>query len=161
MKIDYSKLPDHMILAMGEIGEHEIKGPKDNDRILEYFTATSFVADHDEVPWCAAYVNFILQISDLPRTNSASALSFRTWGVKTHKPTIGDICVIDRGRGRGHVGFFMGFAPTGNCIMLSGNTKDAVVVSEYTPSLIEQYRTLKTWRDSTTIASSVAVAVIV
>lgn len=60
--------------------------------------------------WCAAFVNSILDLNDIPGTESLLARSFLSWGEKvTDEPQKGDIVVFPRGRQgwQGHVGFYI------------------------------------------------------
>lgn len=64
--------------------------------------------------WCAAFVNSILKLHDIPGSESVSdhpltARSFLQWGVPVSEPQLGDIVVFERnGNGwQGHVGFYI------------------------------------------------------
>jgi uncharacterized protein (TIGR02594 family) len=60
--------------------------------------------------WCAAFVNSILHLNDIPGTDSLLARSFLDWGEKvTDEPQRGDIVVFPRGNQgwQGHVGFYV------------------------------------------------------
>jgi uncharacterized protein (TIGR02594 family) len=52
--------PIEAALAELASGVAEVVGVEHNPRILEYHTATSLGASEDEVPWCAAFVNWCL-----------------------------------------------------------------------------------------------------
>ena len=151
----------HMEIAMGELGQQEVFGQEDNERIVGYFGAVSYRATDDETPWCAAFANWVLMEAGIARTESAAALSFSKWGVATKKPKYGDIVVFDHGKGRGHVGFFMGFkgSKTG---VLGGNQNDEVNVTWFETSKVAHFRTFKTAGTSKTVwaASTVAAATV-
>ena len=152
------KLPVHMNIAMGEMGVSEIPGPEHNQRIIAYFTSTTYHASADEVPWCAAFVNWVLEQAGISRTKSAAALSFRDWGVRVDKPSYGDIAVINRGGGKGHVAFYTGekvFDGQKYVSLLGGNQSDSVNIEWFKASDIEQYRATKSSGNSTTVKASV------
>ena len=149
----------HMEIALGEMGQAEISGSKDNDRIVEYFDAVSYRATDDETPWCAAFANWVLMTAGIARTESAAALSFAKWGVKTTKPKYGDIVVFDHGGGRGHVGFYMG--TDGKTVsVLGGNQNDEVNVTKYKLERVAHYRTFKQPWESKTVWASGAIAAV-
>lgn len=51
------ELPEHLKIAMKELGVRELAGSKHNPRIIEYHKATSLKATQDEVSWCSSFVN--------------------------------------------------------------------------------------------------------
>jgi uncharacterized protein (TIGR02594 family) len=67
----------------------------------------------DATPWCATFVNAVLQQAGLPMSapvGSADLLrakSFLTYGTPLAEPAVGCIVVFDR-PGGGHVGFYTG-----------------------------------------------------
>jgi len=140
-------------IALSEMGQTEIKGSEDNPRIVEYFKSTSYWATDDETPWCAAFVNWCLQQGGVARTRSAAALSFIDWGVRTENPTKGDLAVFDYGRGRGHVGFYVG-TKGAKIGVLGGNQGDTVSIKWYPRASVRQFRTSKRLRMSKTAAAS-------
>lgn len=151
----------HMEVAMGELGQQEITGSEDNERIVDYFDSVTYRATDDETPWCAAFVNWVLMEAGIARTESAAALSFAKWGVKTTKPKYGDIVVFDHGHGRGHVGFFMG-TDGKNVSVLGGNQNNQVNITKFAASRVAHYRTCKTaWASKTVWAASTVAAVTV
>ena len=151
----------HMEVAMGELGQQEIFGTEDNERIVDYFDSVTYRATDDETPWCAAFVNWVLMEAGIARTESAAALSFAKWGVKTTKPKYGDIVVFDHGHGRGHVGFFMG-TDGKNVSVLGGNQNNQVNITKFAASRVAHYRTCKTaWASKTVWAAGTVAAVAV
>ena len=141
-----------MDIAMGEIGTTEIKGAKDNDRIVEYHQSVALRASDDETPWCASFANFCLKEAGIEGTDSAAALSFRKWGqeVKVSHLRYGDICVIDRGGGRGHVGFFVGFDRSGRLLLLGGNQDDQVNTTAFPSDAFAYFRRPRKLTDTNT-----------
>jgi uncharacterized protein (TIGR02594 family) len=128
----------YLEIATQEIGQVEISGDADNPRILEYFQAVSYRAQHDEVAWCAAFVNWCLLKAGIKGTNSASAFSFMQWGVEV-KPCLGSIAVIDYGNGKGHVGFLVGWRGP-SFVLLGGNQSNAVTYKLVLPRSIAHCR---------------------
>jgi len=131
-------------IAIRDIGVREIKGPEQNNsRILEYFQSTSLRATTDEIPWCAAFVNFCLTQAGYKGTHSARARSFLTWGKGLKDPVLGCIVILARGtnRAQGHVGFYAGRSlETGFIKILGGNQGDAVSIVEFHKGRVLAYR---------------------
>lgn len=88
--------------------------------------------------WCAAFVNQILALHDIPGSESVSdvplmARSFLTWGDKIEPDYIqpGDIVVFPRGNQgwQGHVGFYIGSLEKNGVeyyLILGGNQNNEV-----------------------------------
>lgn len=89
-------------------------------------------------PWCAAFVNAILEKTGFKGSGSLQARSFTNYGVKTNDPQKGDIVVM-----RTHVGFFEGYTYRNGkkyVIVLGGNQNNRVQISEYPASKVIAYR---------------------
>lgn len=154
-----SKMPKHMYVAIQQLGQREIMGDESNPQIVEYFKATTYHATDDDVPWCAAFVNWVLMVSGVARTKSAAALSYLDWGVrvKQGKYQFGDIVVWNHGRGRGHVSFFVGFdEATGDLLALGGNQGDEVNIGRFSPDSVAEVRRVKSAIESTTVITNAA-----
>jgi uncharacterized protein (TIGR02594 family) len=96
---------------MAEIGTHETPGSADTARIQEYFAATNLAPhQHDEVPWCAAFVGWCLREVGLTPSGHANARSYLDWGVPLLRPVPGCVLVYSRppNRANGHVTFYAG-----------------------------------------------------
>lgn len=136
------------------IGEKEISGGMDNPLILAMLKTDNQWPEHDEVPWCSAFVNFVCKLMRLPRSKDLRA---RSWlnvgrGIPLSEAEVGfDVVVLQRGSGDqpgpdvidapGHVGFYAGIA--GNYIeVLGGNQGDTVKVSRYPKSRLLSIRRL-------------------
>lgn len=147
-----------MEIAMGEIGVAEIVGSSDNPRIVEYHQSTTLRASDDETPWCSSFANWVLKQAGIEGTDSAAALSFRKWGeaVKPADIRYGDICVMDRGSGRGHVGFFVGKDRTGKVILLGGNQHNEVNTTAFDISDFAYFRRPRKLSDTKTAKIVVA-----
>lgn len=112
------------------IGLHE----KVNNNVLKPLMNVNPV----RTPWCAAFVNAVLEKTGFTGSGSLQARSFTNYGVKTTDPQKGDIVVM-----RTHVGFFEGYTYKDGkkyVIVLGGNQNNRVQVSEYPISKVIAYR---------------------
>ena len=137
-KVPSPEKPKWIKIAEDEIGQKEIKGDKDNPRIVEYFSATTLKAKHDEVAWCSAFVNWVMQKAGYDGTKSAKAISWKNWGVNVKKPIYGTIAVFDFGETGGHVGFVVGKQGE-RILILGGNQSDQVKKSLFKKAKIVAY----------------------
>ena len=123
----------------------EIGGSVDNPQIMAMLKLDNDWPEHDEVPWCSAFVNYICWLLRLPRSKNLRARSWLTVGkgITLDEARAGDIVILKRGRGEqpgpevleapGHVGFYAGrFADF--IEVLGGNQSDTVKVSNYPKS---------------------------
>lgn len=91
-------------------------------------------------PWCAAFVNTVLEKIGIKGTGSLTAMSFATYGKDTKEPKQGDIVVM-----RTHVGFFDSYEYVNGVKyvkVLGGNQAKMVKVAHYPASRVVSYRTL-------------------
>jgi uncharacterized protein (TIGR02594 family) len=153
--------PRWLTVAQGEIGQREINGAAHNPRILAYQQATSLRATDDETPWCAAFVCWCLEEAGIESTRSSRARSFTSWGRKLVPSEVGPgaVVVFWRGRtrneGKGHVGFYVGGAPTGTRIaVLGGNQSDSVKIGAYSTDRVLGYY----WPENTPLPAPAQVA---
>ncbi len=125
--------PPWLAIALAERGTREVRGGRDNPRIVEYLRSTNLrapLAADDETPWCSAFVNWCVERSGFEGTDSAWARSWLSWGRTLEQPSRGCITVLDRGPGSGHVGFFVG--EKGRDVeLLGGNQRDAVTIATF------------------------------
>lgn len=141
------KKPRWLKIAEREIGQTEISGEVDNERILEYFEAAKHIANaHDEIAWCSAFVNWAMAESGFKGTKSLLARDWLKWGRKTEK-RFGAIVILRRGNDptKGHVGFYVGDGRDRNSgrkyiKVLGGNQRNMVRVSEYLEDRVLGYR---------------------
>ena len=109
--------------------------------------ANGQTVDPVRIPWCAAWMNMVLDESGMQTTGSLMARSFLAWGKAVKgEPKIGDVVVMRRGRNKsaGHVGFFYAFVDLNGSKMvavLGGNQGKEVRISYYPISKIIAYRT--------------------
>lgn len=123
--------PPWMLWALGEIGVHEIPGPKSNPRIEWYHSFTAAGEAPDEVAWCSSFVNAGMISSGYPGTRSKAASSWRGYGVRNGLQ-VGAILVFGKSdpdaKGTGHVGFCAGW--NGRYVLvLGGNQNQQVSVA--------------------------------
>lgn len=146
--------PDWITVAEVELGQQEVDGKKNhNPRILEYHATTS-KATTDESPWCASFVNWVLQQSGYEGAGSAWTHDWKTWGDGVSQPALGSVAFIDWGKvdatkiGKGHVGFVVGKTAKGRIVLLGGNQSDQVRYTAFKESHIQAYRVPKGYRPS-------------
>ena len=133
--------PEWMTFAKAELaaGVREASGGADNPRILEYHRATrlgSPEANHDETSWCSSFANWCMMQAGYPRTHSAMARSWLTWGQPLAKPRYGCVTVFWRESPNGpfgHVGFYV--SETRNHILLLGGNQDDAVSEAKQPRI--------------------------
>lgn len=141
---------NHMQIAQAEQGISEIPGADHNKRIVNYFQSTDYKATDDETPWCSAFVNWVLMQAGMPRTKSAAALSFKSWGVECD-PHYGCVVVIPRGSWKGHVGFLVS-SDDNYYHILGGNQNDQVNVASFSKQDHQFYfRCQKSRKDSSSL----------
>ncbi|REL27746.1 TIGR02594 family protein [Thalassotalea euphylliae] len=147
-----SAAPDWLDIAEDELGEAEIPGRAKNARIGEYHaTVLGKVRDEDD-PWCASFVNWVLEKAGYTGADSAWSHHWKNWGDGISKPAVGAVAFIDWGKvypnkpkkqGRGHVGFVVGQTPNGRIVLLGGNQSNAVKYAQFGRAKIAAYRVPK------------------
>ena len=97
------------------------------------------------IPWCAAFVNRVLELSGLEGTDSLMARSFLGFGQAVKRPRVGDIVVLTRGSNprSGHVGFYVGEGVQGRIRVLGGNQRHQVSIAEYPRAQVLGYRRIE------------------
>lgn len=107
------------------------------------YTQLGAKVDARKVPWCAAFVNAMLERNGYPGTKSAMARSFLKWGVGLEAPRPGCIVVIWRGEydngENGHV-FFYTREDALYVYGVGGNQGDAVSEAKFHKSKVLGYR---------------------
>ena len=138
--------PPWLKRAFTEVGVHEIEGSKSNRDIERFLQSTvEGPPGHmaDEIHWCSAFVNCMIEEATLLEgTNSVAARSWLKFGKRTKDPVRGCIVVFSRpnnGPNSGHVAFFL--RKTGDKIrVLGGNQSDAVSIRDFPESRLLDYR---------------------
>jgi len=161
--------PAWLQTAFGEVGQQEIRGERDNPRIVHYHSFTTLRATDDETPWCASFVAYCLEANGITSTKSAASRSYVTWGasVDVKRARRGDVVVFNGGPSRpawsGHVGFFLDTAVVGRkayIVVLGGNQSNRVKVSLYPASRLLSVRRVKRPSNSKVVGVAAAVAVV-
>ena len=91
--------------------------------------------------WCAAFVNAVLRVNEIPGSESVSenpllARSFLQWGEPVEEPKLGDIIIFPRGNSgwQGHVAFYIRTVEKDGItyfMVLGGNQNDEVSYETY------------------------------
>lgn len=128
-------------VAYAEHGVAEVRGGE-NERILEYFRSTTYHASEDEVPWCAAFVSWVLDQCQLDNPATVTARKFENYGTELPDWRPGCIGVLWRGSPTattGHVGFVIA-AHGDQVVLLGGNQGDRVDLAIYPRSQVLSFR---------------------
>ncbi len=130
-------------IAFEEYGVREIRGTKNNPRIVEYHKSTDLAQKYsylpDETDWCASFVNWCIEKANVPSTNSALVHPWTKWGVAAPAPRRGCVITFLWDDGFAHVSFYLG--EVGNYVVcLGGNQSDAVWTSVYHKKYITSLR---------------------
>lgn len=155
--IAINPLKPWLTIAQSQIGIKENEGWwlwSDNRKIVEYHHTTKFSekATH-ETPWCAAYVNWVMQKSGRVGMRSAAAKAWLDFADKVTTPEPGDIVIVrdkkneekygDKSDAGYHVGFYIS-SPPGRVRILGGNQGTPGEVSEVnfllTDYIVKGYR---------------------
>jgi uncharacterized protein (TIGR02594 family) len=138
--------PETLKIAFGELGQKEIPGAGNNERILEYQELTGLEFGRDSVAWCSIFANWVALQANLPQSNKANARSWLDVGRKTSSPKPGDVVVFwrfSKTDWRGHVGFFIGYKEGGDKIYcIGGNQSDMVNIQEFGLDRVLEFRRL-------------------
>ena len=101
------------------IGIKEVEGSGSDPQIAEWFERMGFGGQDDSVvPWCAIYVNCMLENVGIQGTASAASQSFIEWGEEGEAEP-GSIVVF-----RGHVAIVSAVEP--ELMIIGGNQSDGV-----------------------------------
>ena len=140
------KITAHL-LAQRFIGIKEVPGAKDSHQILAMLKLDDPWPDHDEVPWCSAFVNYVCWLLRLPRSKRLNARSWLDVGLpvalEDARPGF-DVVILERppNPASGHVGFYAGHT-THSIYILGGNQSDTVSVVPYSRSRLLGVRRLR------------------
>ena len=130
-------------LALKELGQKEIPGHDDNERIVYYHSFTTLKATDDETPWCSSFVCCMSELAGFISTRSARARSWIDFGTQGIGK-LGDLAVFTRQSG-GHVAFvnkdYMKGADYIEC--LGGNQNNSVCIKLYPAKNLITFRSFK------------------
>lgn len=107
------------------IGEKEIVGSDSNPFIVALFKHTTYEADSDETPWCAAAACAALEESGYLSPHNAAAKSFETYG-EVCELKVGAVVVMRRKDGGRHVTFCNSIMDETRFVGLGGNQADRI-----------------------------------
>lgn len=100
--------------------------------------------DPVSVPWCAGFINYVLDKAGYQHTDSLLASSYHRYGTKVKTPVKGDVVILKRTGGSGrHVGFFYDFVDIEGekyIRLLGGNQQKSVRISDYPTNIVLEYR---------------------
>ncbi len=94
-------------------------------------------------PWCAAWLNRVLDEAGIKHADSLMARSYLQKGAETTTPKLGDIVVlwrVEKAGPWGHVGLFIAEDNT-NVWLLGGNQDNEVNITRYPKYRVLGYRT--------------------
>ena len=121
-------------------GMKELAGDEDNPAILAFLQLDASWPEHDEVPWCSGFANYVAWICRAARSKSLRARSWLEVGrkISLDQAEAGDVVIFNRGgspdptviKDKGHVGFYAGHDDT-IVEVLGGNQGNTVKVSRY------------------------------
>jgi uncharacterized protein (TIGR02594 family) len=133
------KPKSHLDIAMKLTGLNENRDTKTLAAFFKKSLGKNINPKH--TPWCAAFVNGVLQSAGHQGSGSLAARSFLKWGQPVDKPSKGDIAVFSRGSNtaKGHVGFYMGETSEGIQV-LGGNQSDSVTTTTYAKGRLLGFR---------------------
>ena len=123
-------------IAQRFLGVKELPGDHaDSPFIMSMLTLDSEWPEHDEIPWCSAFCNYVTWLLRLPRSKSLAARSWARVGttVALEDAVPGfDIVVLSRGANpaHGHVGFYAG-QDRGHIELLGGNQGNRVSLAPF------------------------------
>lgn len=148
--------PPWLKAAFKDLGLKEIRGARDNPRIVEMFALAGHSwVDDDETAWCAAAVGAWLVETGYRGTGSLMARSYLRWGKKTRAKR-GAIMVLPRGKDPrfGHVAIVLG-VENGRVYYIGGNQKDTVNIMSTKASRVLDFRWPETAKNSVTVKANV------
>lgn len=130
--------PMWLVRARDQIGQREIKGPVHNGEILSWWRDShlAWIRD-DETAYCAAFVNAMLERSDVVSPRRANARSYMEFGVDVLDlaPLLPLGCIVVYSRppdpAHGHVGFAVGTTAEGHIMTLGANQSDTVSIAPF------------------------------
>lgn len=132
-------------MAQTFIGVKEVKGMIDNPMILAFLKADDPWPEHDEVPWCSGFMNFICKCCATRRSRSLAAISWLNIGyvILDIKECVAgfDIVILSR-EGGNHVGFYIKHDDT-HVWLLGGNQGDQVSIAAFPRTRIKGIRRLE------------------
>ena len=133
-------IPEWVTRARSYFGEKEIRGTKNNTRIVQLWETAKvpMKVKDDETPWCMAFWCAINEECGIAAVRSGWARDGLKWGTKIKEPCYGATVIFERGTG-GHIGFVVG-RQGNDIVVLGGNQSDQVKLSVFPTSRVLGYR---------------------
>lgn len=154
------EMPPWLRLAYSYLGLREIPGPQHNREVVKWWQDLGLHFRTDETPWCAGFVNAMIQDAGLPITPKyrAAALGWRWtgYGTRLAGPVLGAVMSMTRpgSKGSGHQTIVAGRDNSGRIMGLGGNQGNAVSINPYHPTARDaQYH----WPDGFPIPDKVGI----
>lgn len=100
--------------------------------------------DDSSFAWCACFVTNILIEAGYwgpQKKHIVAARKFLEIGIKKDIPELGDIVVLERGPGKGHIGFYIN-ENEHTIKLLSGNSMDSVSINDFKKSRVLGIRSI-------------------
>ena len=134
IRLEDNSTLEYINIAKGETGTVEWHGEADNPEVMKYHHSVATWFEDDETPWCASYVNWVMEEAGYTTVNSARALDWLKFGQES-EPVFGAISVKTRYNKEGqavggHVAFLVA-EDKDYYYMLGGNQADSVKISKY------------------------------
>lgn len=114
---EIENLPKTISLALEQFGVAEVVGRGSNKTILAWRDALNLAGvkvegySDDDIAWCGLFVAIVCLLRmGVPAEVVKEPLWARNWskyGIKTNKPSLGDVLVFERPGGGGHVAFYV------------------------------------------------------
>lgn len=89
--------------------------------------------DDSAFAWCGCFIsNMLIESGIWPndRMHIVSARAFLNIGETVLKPQLGDLVILERGPGKGHIGIYLSES-TFKYRLLSGNSSDSVSIQDF------------------------------
>lgn len=126
------EVPVWVRVGLAEIGVVEdVRPGRSTARIEDYHAVTFGGRSPDDVPWCSAFVCFVMEAVGIKSTKSKTASSWASWGYQVAPRPF---AVVFFGKadkdagGTGHVGICLGISGT-ELYLLGGNQSNKVSIA--------------------------------
>lgn len=99
-------------------------------------------SDDSQFAWCACWISNLLIESEIwgkDHRHIVAARKFLNEFRPTQIPTLGDICILERGPGKGHIGLYINQTQS-SVKLLSGNSRDSVSIANFDKNRVLGYR---------------------
>ncbi len=130
--------------AISYYGLKETLKSRHNPKVLKMVNKHQEFPITKNIPWCAAFVNYVLDECGYQHSTMLTARSQSKIGKSVKEPELGDVVILWRGRPdswKGHTGFFV--RETENLIyILGGNQDNSVCIKPYSKSRLLSYRSI-------------------